>query len=47
LIKNLDKLSESNRLFIAVEVKSFGSYLQVAQTKTTDLTNKPSWDEVS
>lgn len=34
-------------VFVAVELKSCGSYLQVAQTRCTDLTSKPIWNEVN
>ncbi len=32
-------------MYAAVEVKSFGSYLEVAKTACTQLTTKPIWDE--
>ena len=32
-------------VFVAVELKSCGSYLQVAQTRCSDLTTKPVWNE--
>ena len=38
--------SEYTEVFVAVELKSFGSYIQVVQTKCTDFTMKPQWDEV-
>jgi hypothetical protein len=34
-------------VFVAVELKSCGSYLQVAQTKCTELSTTPVWNEVN
>ena len=34
-------------MFVAVELKSCGSYLQVAQTKCTELSTTPVWNEVN
>jgi hypothetical protein len=45
LIKSTEQLAQSNRVFVAVELKSCGSYLQVAQTKSTPLTLSPVWNE--
>ena len=34
-------------MFVAVELKLCGSYLQVAQTKCTELSTTPVWNEVN
>lgn len=33
-------------VYVAVEIKSCGSYLEVAQTRCSDLTTNPVWEEV-
>ena len=37
----------SKELYVAVELKSCGSYLQVAETYCTELTTAPIWNEAS
>lgn len=44
-INHIEELSQPNKLFVAVELKSCGSYLQVAQTMCTDLITNPVWNE--
>ena len=45
LIKHIDELAQPNKVYVAVELKSCGSYLQVAQTNCSDLTKNPIWNE--
>jgi hypothetical protein len=45
LIKHIDELSQPNKVYVAVELKSCGSYLQVAQTDCSELTKNPTWNE--
>lgn len=47
LIKQLDNLSQPNKVYVAVELKSLGSYLEVAKTKSSGMgTSTPVWNEV-
>ncbi len=46
-VKHIDSLPQANNVYVAVELKSLGSYLQVAQTKSSGSTTNPVWNEVS
>jgi len=45
-VKHIETLPQANNVYVAVELKSLGSYLQVAQTKSSGLTRNPVWNEV-
>ncbi|CAF0746626.1 unnamed protein product [Brachionus calyciflorus] len=45
LVRKTDKLEQPNKVFVAVELKSCGSYLEVAQTNCSELTSTPVWEE--
>ncbi len=45
-VKEVAGLQQPSRVSIAVELKSCGSYLEVARTKCTEPTTTPVWNEV-
>lgn len=48
LIKQIDNLGQPNNVYVAVELKSLGSYLEVAKTKSSGLgISTPVWNEVN